>query len=208
MRRSIAVAAIFCLSHTTVAFAAEPLLASAMRAARQFGQTERQPKQQVELFGVGATVKVKLASREKLEGSIVAIDAESFDLASRREGLRRRITYGEVTELKFAKKTYKSSGPPNATEAKRVAAGLIGGHVAVKMPSGTTLRGHVQEVSGDHFVLLLDQAARPFEIPYGEVQELGPNLSTTAKTALWVGVGLAVATAILVAMEVNEEETI
>jgi len=208
MRRRIAVAVIFGLSYTPVAFAAEPLLESAMRVARHLGKTEGQPKQQVELFGVGATVKVKLASREELEGAIAAVDTETFDLISRRDGLMRRITYGDVTELKFAKKTYKSSGAPNVGGARHVAAGLLGRHVAVKLTSGTTFRGHVQALNEDHFVLLLDQAGKPFEIPYGEVQELGPNLSTTAKTGLWVGVGLAVVTAILVAMEVSEEETI
>ena len=56
-------------------------------------------KQQVELFGVGADVKVKLTSGKKLRGSIGGIDAQSFDLISRRDRSPRRITYDQVTQL-------------------------------------------------------------------------------------------------------------
>ena len=149
-------------------------------------------KRQVELFGVGAAVEVKLASGEKFKGSVGAIDADSFDLIARREGLPRPITYDEVTELKLAKSTYRASGPPNAAEARRLAAGLgVGRHVAVKVTSGKTFRGHLQAINEAHFVLLLDREARPMEIAYGDVQELGPNLSRGAKIAIWVGVGVA-----------------
>jgi small nuclear ribonucleoprotein (snRNP)-like protein len=143
-------------------------------------------RQQVALYGVGAGVKVKLASGEKLKGSIGAIDAGSFDLIVDREGLTRPITYDEVTELKV-NSTYRASGPPNAAEARAVAAGLgVGRHVAVKVTSGKTFRGHLQAFNEAHFVLRLDREAGPIEIAYGEVQQLGPNLSTRAKTAIWL----------------------
>lgn len=151
-------------------------------------------KQQVELFGVGAEVEVKLASGEKLKGSIGAIDADSFDLNAGREGLPRSITYDEVTELKV-KSTYRASGPPNAAEARGVAAGLgVGRHVAVKVISGKTFRGHLQAINEAHFVLRLDRGATPIEIAYGDVQQLGPNLSKGAKIAIGlaaVAVGIA-----------------
>ena len=208
MRRSIAVAMIFSMSYASVGFAAGPLLTSSMRAARQLGQITGQPQQQVEALGVGATVKVKLATGEKLEGSIAAIDADSFDLVTRRDGLLHRVTYGDVAELKFTQSTYRAGGSPDATEARRVAAGLVGRHVAVRVASNTTYRGHVQKVSDESLVLMLDEAHRPVDIPYGEVRELGPNLSAEAKTAFWaVGIVFGVVLA-LTFMELAEEPDI
>ena len=94
--------------------------------------------------------------------------------------------------------TYKASGPPNVTEVRRVAAGLgAGRHVAVKVTSGETFRGHIQAVHEGHLALLRDRATIPIEIAYDEVQALGPNLSTGAKTAIWVGVGVAALMVIL-----------
>jgi hypothetical protein len=96
------------------------------------------------------------------------------------------------------------SEPPNAAEARRVATDLgVGRHVAVKLTSGKTLRGHLHAINDDRLVLLLDRESRPVEIAYREVQELGPNLSTGAKVAIWVGVGVAVAVVIL-AIAVNK----
>jgi len=141
MQRLIVVALILLLSHTSVAFAAGPLLESAKRAAQQLGQTQ----------------------------------AES----------------------------------PNAAQARRVATNLgVGRHVAVKLTSGRTLRGHLQAINDDHFVLLLDREARPIEIAYGEVQQLGPNLSRTAKTVLWTAVAVTVGMVIFaVAITTPDEES-
>ena len=114
MQRLTVVALILLLSHMPVAFAADSLRESAMRAARQLGRAQGQPQRQVELLGVGAAVTVRLANGQRLDGSITSIDAGSFDLAVRR-GEVRRITYGEVAELRFVSATYKASGPPNVT---------------------------------------------------------------------------------------------
>ena len=139
MQRLIVVALILLLSHTSVAFAAGPLLESAKRAAQQLGQTQ-----------------------------------------------------GES---------------PNAAQARRVATDLgVGRHVAVKLTSGITLRGHLQAINDDHFVLLLDREPRPIEIAYGEVQQLGPNLSKTAKVVLWTAVAVIAGMVILaVAISTNDE---
>ena len=107
MRRLIVIALIFSLGHSSVAFAAGPLLESALRAARQLAQTQAEP--------------------------------------------------------------------PKAAEARRIATDLgVGRHVAVKLTSGKTVRGDLQTINNDHFVLLLDLVATPMEIAYGEVEELGP----------------------------------
>ena len=188
MQRLIVLALILLLSHMPVAFAADSLLESAMGAAQQLGRSEAQPQRQVELLGVGAVVKVRLSNGQKLDGSLMSIDADSFDLVLHR-GDVRRVTYGEVAELKFVSATYKASGPPNVAEVRRVAAGLgAGRHVAVKVTSGQTWRGHIQAVHEEHLVLLRDRTTTPIDVAYDEVQALGPNLSRTAKTVIWVGV--------------------
>jgi hypothetical protein len=99
----------------------------------------------------------------------------------------RTISYDQVTELKLAQSTYKASGAPDAAQAKRVVVGLgIERHVAVKLMSGDTFRGHLHAIEQDHFVLLLDKVAQPMTIAYGDVQSLGPNLSKGAKIALGI----------------------
>ena len=207
MQRLTVVALILLLSHMPVAFAADSLRESAMRAARQLGRAQGQPQRQVELLGVGAAVTVRLANGQRLDGSITSIDAGSFDLAVRR-GEVRRITYGEVAELRFVSATYKASGPLNVTEVRRVAAGLgAGRHVAVKVTSGQTFRGHIQAVHEEHLVLLRDRATMPIDIAYDEVQALGPNLTTAAKNAIWIGVGVTALIVILaVAISGPDEE--
>ena len=204
MQRLMVVVLILLLSHMPVAFAADSLRESAMRSARQLGRALGQPQRQVELLGVGATVTVRLANGQRLEGSITSIEAGRFDLALRR-GDVRRITYGDVAELRFVRATYKASGPPNVTEVRRVAAGLgAGRHVAVKVTSGQTFRGHIQAVHEEHLVLLRDRATTPIDIAYDEVQALGPNLSSGVKVAIWAGVGV---TALMVILAVAITET-
>jgi len=155
-------------------------------------------KQQVELFGVGAEVKVKLASGKKLGGWIGAIDASGFALISPRAGSPQRIAYEEVAELKMARSTYRASGAPNIEEARRVVAGLgIGKHIMVKVSPGKTFRGHLRAISKDHFVLLPDREAASIEIAYGEVQQLGPNLSKGEKILIIVAVAAAVTAAVV-----------
>lgn len=46
-------------------------------------------------------------------------------------------------------------------------------------------------------MLLRDRAAIPIDIAYEEIQALEPNLSTSAKSAIWIGVGLAALVAVL-----------
>ncbi len=204
MQRLIVLALILLLSHMPVAFAADSLLESAMGAAQQLGRSEAQPQRQVELLGVGAVVKVRLSNGQKLDGSLMSINADSFDLALHR-GDVRRVTYGEVAELKFVSATYKASGPPNVAEVRRVAAGLgAGRHVAVKVTSGQTWRGHIQAVHEEHLVLLRDRTTTPIDVAYDEVQALGPNLSRTAKTVIWVGVAV---TAMMVILAVAITDT-
>ena len=90
-------------------------------------------KQQVGKFGVGANVKVELASGKKVKGSIQSVEEGGFLLASNHAGSPTRVAYDEVSQLKLTKVTYKSKGQPDAAEVKRVAAGLgVGHHIMVK----------------------------------------------------------------------------
>ena len=152
-------------------------------------QTPAVSKHHVEFLGVGAVVEVRLATGEKFRGSISAIDTENFDVLSTRERGARRIAYDQVTELKFAKSKYRSSGAPNVQEVRRVVAGLgVGEHVAAKVASATTFRGHIQASDEARFVILPDGQSTPVEIAYSDVQALGPNPSTAVIIAITAAV--------------------
>ncbi len=58
-------------------------------------------RHQVEALGVGTEVEVKLARGGALEGSIGAIEADTFSVIARRDGVLRAIAYNEVAELKL-----------------------------------------------------------------------------------------------------------
>ena len=208
MQRTLAFAVILTLGYMPAGQAAGPLLTSALRAADRYDIAGAATERHVRLLGEGATVKVKLATGETLEGAIVGIDADAFDLVTSRDPVRRRIAYSAVSELRFARTTYRAAGRPDVTEAGRVAAGLVGRHVAVEVAGRSTYRGHVRQVAAEHLVLQLDRAGTLVEVPYADIKALGPNLSRTAKAGLWttgVVIGLTI---LLTVMEVAEEPDI
>lgn len=162
-------------------------------------------KQVIELCGVGTEVKVKLASAKKLDGVIDVIDTSGFDLIARRDRLPQRITYEEVTELKVKKSTYQTSGEPSVEQARRVVAGLgVGRHIMVKLTSGKTFRGHIQDLNENHFKLFPDRETKAIDIAYSDVRELGPNLSRGVKIAIIVGAVVGVLLAILAAVAYSD----
>jgi hypothetical protein len=62
--------------------------------------------------------------------------------------------------------------PQKAAEAKRIVTLLgVGGLVAVVLTYGRTVRGQIQAIYDDRFVLLRD-VDFPMEIPYGEVEKI------------------------------------
>ena len=208
MQRTLAFAVILTLGYMPAGQAAGPLLASALRAADRFDLAGARTEQHVRLLGEGAAVKVKLATGETLEGVVSNIDADGFDLVTTRVRVLRRIDYPAVAELRFARTTYRAAGRPDVTEAGRVAAGLVGRHVAVEVAGRSTYRGHVQNATAEHLVLQLDRVGTLLEVAYADIDELGPNLSRGAKAGLWttgVVVGLTI---ILTLMEGAEEPDI
>ena len=157
-------------------------------------------KHQVDQLGVGAKVKVKLEGGKKLEGYIETIDDEGFLLNSNREASPRRIAYDQVARLKFAKRSYRASGQPDPVEARRTVIALgVGQHVMVKVAGGKKLRGHIEAIEEDHFILLRDHESTRVAIPYAEVQQVGKNLSKGVKIAIVVG-GVAVLVVAIIGM--------
>src|ERR1700730_13340149 len=62
-------------------------------------------KQQVSRFGVGATVKVKLAGGAIVRGSIEAIEEGGFLLNTGKASAARMISYDQLAQVKLAKLT-------------------------------------------------------------------------------------------------------
>ena len=143
-------------------------------------------KQKVELFGVGANVKVKLTDGRKMKGPISSIIDDGFTLAPEPGGLTRPINYDEVSELKLATRKYEASGTPDASEARRVIAALgIGNHVMVRTAS-MKIHGQIKSIERDHFVILPDDQNNPVQIAYQDVQQVGKNLGILSMIGLVV----------------------
>ena len=64
-------------------------------------------KHHVELLGIETVVEVKLATGEKLKGSISAINDDSFDVLPTRERAARHVRYDQVTTLRLGKSTHQ-----------------------------------------------------------------------------------------------------
>ena len=160
-------------------------------------------KEQINRLGVGAEVKLKLGDGKKFRGSIEAIEAEGFVLASKPDGSPRRVSYDQVGQLELAKLTYRASGQPNAVEVRRVVDALgVGKHIMVKTFGAKEFRGRIQAIEQDSFSLLPDRQSMPVQIAYNEVSQVGENLSERAKIAIWVGVAVAVTIAIIAAVAI------
>jgi len=168
------------LSLVDVAQAAEPTASSNPAAV----------KQQVNLLGVGAKVKVRLTDGKKLNGAIQGIEERAFLLGSKASS-PRSLAYEQVAQLRFAKETYKVGGAEDAAEARRVLAGLgIGRHIVVKTAEGKEYHGNVLAIDRSHFSVLPDGQMAPVQFAYTDLVQLGPNLSKGAKVALIVALAL------------------
>jgi len=145
-------------------------------------------KQQVDRWGVGAEVQVKLAGGKNLRGAISGIEDESFLLVKGQKASPKRVGYAEVAELKLAKNLYRATGQPDALAAMRVVEALgVGRHAVVKTNAGQEYHGNIQAIGQDYFTLLPDHQSQPVQIAYNDVQQVGPNLSKAAKVAIIMG---------------------
>jgi ribosome maturation factor RimP len=155
-------------------------------------------KQQVDRWGVGAEVKVKLAGGKNLRGAISGIEDESFLLVKGQQASPKRVGYAEVAELKLAKNLYRATGQPDALAAMRVVEALgVGRHAVVKTTAGQEYHGNIQVIDRDQFTLLPDHQSQPVQIAYSDVQQVGPNLSRAAETAIIVAAAAISVVAIL-----------
>lgn len=171
-------------------------LQSSLGAATPFGPSS--VKQQVEQFGVGANVKLKLAGGEMLRGSIQAIEGGSLLLTSGGASTPRRISFDQIAQVRLAKITYKASGQPDYLEVRRVVTALgAGKHVVVRTTHGNEYHGNIQAIDQDHLTMLPDLQSAPVQIGYGEVSAIGPNLSKASKVAILIAVALVVTAAVI-----------
>lgn len=197
-RQSMAMALVFGSVHL--------LMADGARAAQMGGDNneEAAARGQVQELGPGAEVKLKLKGGETLKGEIGEVGPERFAL-DREGGRSRMVEYGQVSEVRLAKLSYKATGHPDAAAVRRVVRALgAGKHVAVKTAGGTTYRGHLRQIGDDEFTLLSDRATKETRIAYSDVTQVGKNLTAGATIAVLAGVLAAV---LIVAMVLNKDET-
>jgi ribosome maturation factor RimP len=162
-------------------------------------------KQQVDRWGVGAEVKVKLAGGKNLRGAISGIEDDSFLLAKGQKASPKRVGYAEVAELKLAKNLYRATGQPDPLAAMRVVEALgIGRHAVVKTAAGQEYHGNIQAIGQGYFTLLPDRETAPVQIAYNNVQQVGPNLSKNAQIAIAIGVCVGIALAILIPLAIQQ----
>jgi hypothetical protein len=160
-------------------------------------------KQKVEMFGVGASLKVRLTARKKMKGSLVSLGEDGFELTAKAGEAPRYIAYSNANQITLAKLKYRTKGVPDAVEARRVALGLgIGRHIQVKTTAGQEYHGNIQVIGPDTFTMLPDHQTVPVEIAFSEVGQIGPNLNTAAKIAIGVGIAVGVVVLVMVAVYV------
>jgi hypothetical protein len=91
---------------------------------------------------------------------------------------------------------------PNVKEAaftEKVKAAIVkvgigpSAKVEITLRDKSKLKGYIQEVNEDHFVLVRDKTGAATEIAYPRVRKVkGNNLSTGAKVAIGFGIGIAI----------------
>lgn len=183
------------------------LIADGAVAAKTGGTGEDETavvREQMAELGSGAEVKLELKGGGKLKGEVGELGEDGFGLQQSGRG-SRTIGYGEVARVKLAKLSYRAKGQPDGQAVRRVVWSLgAGKHVAVRTVGGTTYRGHLRKIGREEFTLLPDRATRETTIAYGEVTQVGKNLTAGGTIAVLAGVLAAV---VIVAMFLNKDET-
>ena len=149
-------------------------------------------KQRLELFGVGAELKVKLANGDQMRGSVERLGDDRFLLLSEKGGAPREIAYTELANVNYPHRGYKVEGVQDPIAAKRMIVQLgVGEHIMVKTPTDKT-HGHIRQINGDHFLVQADGETTTRQIAYSEIQKVHENLSFGATIAIVVGIAAAV----------------
>ncbi len=64
--------------------------------------------------------------------------------------------------------------------------------VEVKLRDKTKLKGYISQIKENSFVVVADDTNTPTEVPYPQTKQVkGNNLSTGAKIAIGIGIGVA-----------------
>ena len=64
--------------------------------------------------------------------------------------------------------------------------------VEVKLRDKTKLKGYISQINENSFVVVADNTNTPTEVPYPQTKQVkGNNLSTGAKIAIGIGIGVA-----------------
>ncbi len=180
-RRSISAGLVVCLYYIS--------LIQALTAAPAFNPASI--KQQVEDFGVGAKVGMKLAGGERVRGSIETIDDRGFVL-SERNGSSQRIAYEQVAQVKLNERAYRAKAEIDPASARRVVVSLgVGRHAVVRF-NGRELHGNIQSIEETHFTLMPDHETAPVEVPFDQVRYVEKNITLGSTVVLVVLIVAAV----------------
>ena len=157
-------------------------------------------RQKAEQLGIGADVRVRLRTDERLQGRIDSAGEASFVIEQRQARGKRPIRYEDVTLLEFATKEFRADKRPDAADARRVAVELgEGATVTLKTKDGRTLKGRLDKVDPEQLMITMGDRGSA-NVAYSEVQLLKGRMSGRAKAITIAGAaggGLAAFSVIL-----------
>lgn len=173
-----------------------PISDCALWAKAAAAAPTNETRNSVWLLGEGAEVKVKLTDGKELKGGIKSYGDSDLVLDVKGEEGTKTVNYSDIAELKAAKKSYKTSGAPDAVKARTAVVGLgVGQHVMVKFDGDRILRGHIKEIGPDRFTIMPDAQQTPVEVAYNSMQVVheNPGAGTTLVLVLLVVGAVAIA---------------
>jgi ribosome maturation factor RimP len=154
-------------------------------------------KLRVELMGAGAKVEVKFRADVRWQGTIQSIGDDGFVMTHGDAQTNSHVAYDQVMGLTLSKLSYKAAGQPDASEARRVVAGWgVGKAIRVTLVDGRKLKGEIQSMDKDHFMLLSNSQPEPYQIAYSGVRQVGTGGMTTGTS--WALVGIVFGTLVVV----------
>ena len=156
-------------------------------------QREVHVRREMEAFGVGTPVRLKLVGGKKLAGTLSAFDSENFVLSTTGTRPPQRIAYSLVAEMQIVKAAYPEL--ESRFEGVKRAIGALGAdrRVKITLASGTSVQGTLQRAREDGFGLIPERKREVTTIAYVDVLQLSTQSSSQRglpKIAKW---GIAIA---------------
>jgi hypothetical protein len=162
-------------------------------AAFAAGAKSAELKRQVEQYGVGTDLKIKLASGEQLRGSVDSVGSDVFLLSPTGEDAQLEIAYTDLNKVDYPYRSYEAEGTPDPAAARRMVVKLgINEHIMVKTAS-TETHGFIRDIQDNYFVIQPDGEALTKNVGYGEIQKVHKNLGVGGTIAIVVGIAAVVA---------------